>query len=325
MRKTNALISGPLLCGLMLLAACAKPADDPSGPTSGANDAAPSSERVTSDAGGVAAASTPAEAPAAARDAGDRAAPPIFLPERPDRDRAQTPAPPVLAYSFRVGLVLPTDQVRPMYDSHQEACERAGPYQCQVLDASFDTEDRDRVHGHLTLRATPAWMSQFRNRVEEDVRDAGGRIEMSGGDTEEVGSTITGARETEASLSDQIRDLKSRLTRERRTDRALALQAQIRDLEAQRAGIRAIGDDAETRAAMASFEVDYQSSAMAPATGVNAPIANAMKDFWSNMAHIIGFLINVASFATPFVLIGAPLVWLARRRKAEAPKAEPKV
>ena len=75
---------------------------------------------------------------------------------------------------------------------------------------------------------------------------------------------------------------------------------------------------------MATFEVDYQSNAFAPARGVNAPIANAMKDFWGNMAHIIGFLINFASFATPFVLIGIPLVWLARRgRKPEAPKAQP--
>ncbi|MFO1014016.1 MAG: DUF4349 domain-containing protein [Caulobacteraceae bacterium] len=330
MRKSTALYAGPLMCGLLFLAACSKPAEDNSnstaGPPPGTPDTVPSAERTTAaeDAGSIA----EAPGPSSARGPSD-AAPPVFLPDRPnldspDRDRVATPAPPVLAYSFRVGLVLPADDVRPMYDSHQEACERAGPYQCQVLSAGFDSEDTDKAHGHLTLRATPAWMSQFRNRVEEDVRDAGGRVEISGADTEEVDSTITQARETQASLSEQIRDLKRRLANERRSDRSLALQAQIRELEQQRAGVRAVGDDAETRAAMATFEVDYQSSAMAPARGVNAPIANAMKDFWGNMAHIIGFLINVASFTTPFVLIGIPLVWLARRgRKPEAPKAQP--
>jgi hypothetical protein len=75
-------------------------------------------------------ATQPGEGAGAAQDA----APDV----RAERDPAQAAAPqtPMLALAYKLGLVVPADQVRPLMESHQEACERAGADQCQVPDAT---------------------------------------------------------------------------------------------------------------------------------------------------------------------------------------------
>src|SRR5690349_3169047 len=115
-------------------------------------------------------ATAPAAADASAEAAGSKAAA-AAEPEAGVRDRADhsvvlrppaTPTVPQLAMAYRLGFVLPFDQVRPLMESHQEACELAGALQCQVMGASSSAEGRDKARAELTLRATPAWLRSFR-------------------------------------------------------------------------------------------------------------------------------------------------------------------
>src|SRR5271166_1333355 len=115
------------------LAACKKNeliAPPPKPPPSAARDAAPAAS-ASADVGSQRASALSEQAP----------------------DASPTPQPPMLAMAYRLGLAVPADQVRPLMESHQEACERAGSDQCQVMAASAEAEQGDRATASLTLRA----------------------------------------------------------------------------------------------------------------------------------------------------------------------------
>ncbi len=336
----------PALCGLMLLTACAKPEEAP-GNSQDTNLAASPSDTSAQRVAEAPANAAPMVAPSqdlSGQSASDpvygpgaaEASPPPVMAREPDRatsrPRAETTPPiaqpsapraPLLAYEFRYGLVLPGDQVRPMMETHQEACERAGPTQCQVLGAESEDQAGDEATGRLTLRATPVWMRAFRGRLEADARDAHGRVDTAGTQGEDVSGLIDETTQAERSLAEQRADLKRRLARETRSDRAMELQQQLTQVEAQIAQTRVVRNDAEDRAAMSTVVVEYTSTGLAAASGPSAPLAEAARDFWAHMAAVFAVLLNVASFAAPFVLIGAPVWWLARRKAPVTPSQTP--
>ena len=102
MRKTLLLLAA---VSMAALAACSKKADPSAG-----RDAAP----VAADA-----------------------APPT--PSGGSADSSPVARTPMLAMAYQLHLALPSDQVRPLMESHQDACERAGPTQCQVIGAQAHT------------------------------------------------------------------------------------------------------------------------------------------------------------------------------------------
>ncbi|HLY78394.1 MAG TPA: DUF4349 domain-containing protein, partial [Caulobacteraceae bacterium] len=127
------------------------------------------------------------DANAAMASAGDQSAASEAAPTTP----APSPRAPMLAMAYKLGLAVPAEQVRPLMESHQEACERAGSDQCQVMGASADAEQGERASASLTLRATPAWMRVFRSRAEADAKDLGGRIEVAGTEGDDLSTQIT--------------------------------------------------------------------------------------------------------------------------------------
>ncbi len=111
-------------------------------------------------------------------------------PETHAAQAAAAPQAPMLALAYKLGLVVPVDQVRPLMESHQEACERAGSDQCQVLAANASAEGDDKATAELTLRATPAWMRVFRTRAEADAKDLGGRIDEAATEGDDLSTQV---------------------------------------------------------------------------------------------------------------------------------------
>jgi len=149
-----------VLSAILLLAACSKSA--PAGQTAVAIDR-PAPPGAAADAA-ASAASTPDAATSAAPSGPSAPASP-----------AAGPPPPMLAYSYAYGIQAPADRVRPLMTAQQQACIAAGPTVCQVTGASIST-DEDQVSARLTLRATPAWLKGYDDKLAGAARDAGGKL-----------------------------------------------------------------------------------------------------------------------------------------------------
>jgi hypothetical protein len=229
----------------------------------------------------------------------------------------------MLAMAYQLHLALPSDQVRPLMESHQDACERAGPTQCQVIGAQAHTEGKDDETAELDLRATPAWMWAFRGRAEADVRDAGGKVLESGAQGEDLAKAIGDTEAGQKTRAEEEARLKVLLARRsRHLDDSLAIEKEItevqNDLDAQASALQ----DMRDRVALQTLSIAYESSGQVAPRGANAPVASAAKAFWGNMMGVFGGLIVLASYLLPFALVGAAggwLIWRVRRPRRAAP------
>ena len=236
---------------------------------------------------------------------------------------AASPAPrmPMLAMAYHLDLALPSDQVRPLMESHQEACERAGPTQCQVLGSQATSQGKDDESATLDLRATPAWMRAFRGRAAADVKDAGGRILQAGTQSEDLAKAIGDTQAGQKTRAEEEVRLKELLTRRtRHLDDSLAVEQEItqvqNDLNAQASALQ----DMQDRVAMQTLAIAYESNGAVAPQGSMAPVAAASRTFWRNSMEVFAGLMTLASYLLPFALIGAPLGWLIWR--VQRPKAK---
>jgi hypothetical protein len=231
-----------------------------------------------------------------------------------------SPEAPMLAMAYKLGLAIPADQVRPLMESHQEACERAGTDQCQVMAASADAEQGDRAAASLTLRATPAWMRVFRSRAEADAKDLGGKIELAGTEGDDLSAQITdtdAAQQARAAERARLTDLMQRRTK----NLGDTLQVEQEITRVQTDMDRASSELAamQNRVAMQTVEISYESTAMAAPEGDAAPLASAAHSFLGNVYGVLAALVTVASFLLPFGLVAAPIAWLVMRRRKPQP------
>jgi hypothetical protein len=265
-----------------------------------------------------ASAASDANAAMAAADAtGQQAAPMSSQP-------APSPQAPMLAMAYKLGLAVPADQVRPLMESHQEACERAGTDQCQVMAATADAEQGDRAAASLTLRATPAWMRVFRSRAEADAKDLGGKIELAGTEGDDLSTQITdegAAQQARAAERARLTELMQRRTRSlgdtlQVEQEITRVQGEMDQASSERAAMK-------TRIAMETVTIAYESTAMATPEGDAAPLASAAHGFMGNFFAVLAGLLTVTSVVLPFALIAAPIAWWIRRRKPQTPRPAP--
>jgi hypothetical protein len=263
-----------------------------------------------------------AKAPAASSDAN------AAMASAPDQSSASqtsqtAPAPspeaPMLAMAYKLGLAVPADQVRPLMESHQEACERAGTDQCQVMAASADAEHGDRATASLTLRATPAWMRMFRSRAEADAKDLGGRVEVAGTEGDDLSTQITdtnAAQQARAAERARLTQLMQRRTKD--LDQTLQVEQEITRVQGEMDQLSSELAAMKNRIAMETVTISYESTAMAASEGDVAPLAQAAHGFMGNVFAVLAGLLTVTSVLLPFALIAAPVVWWLRRRRPAA-------
>jgi hypothetical protein len=230
-----------------------------------------------------------------------------------------TPQAPMLAMAYSLGLTVPANQVQPLMESHQEACERAGPDQCQVLAANDSAESGDRASAALTLRATPAWMRMFRTRAEADAKDLGGKVQEATTDGEDLSKSIVdteAAQRARAAERARLTELMRRKTKN--LDQTMAVEHEITqvqtDMDQGTSEVAAMKD----RIAMETMTVSYESAAMVAPEGSAAPLAVAAQGFMGHVYAGLAVLIVIASYLLPFALVGAPLAWWLRRRRSQA-------
>lgn len=239
-------------------------------------------------------------------------------------DPAPAPAAPMLAYAYSYRLELPADKARGMLNTHQQTCEAAGPALCQVVASTSSAEGRDQARGRLEIRAQPAWLKRFRERLEGETAGAGGKVLESGLETEDLTRSMV---DTEAALRAQtaLQDRLERLLAERPGTLADALAIE-QELARVRGTIDATRSSLEVmrgRVATSKLTIDYVSRGVAAPDDVASPLAGAFEGFLGNVLLVLAGLVTILSFLLPLGLVAAPVVWwlLRRSRQAKAARA----
>jgi Domain of unknown function (DUF4349) len=263
----------------------------------------------------------PTKAPAASSDANAALASadaPTQGATSQDPAEPASPQPPMLAMAYSLGLAVPADQVRPLMESHQEACDRAGPDQCQVMAANADAGHGDRATASLTLRATPAWMRVFRDRAEADAKDIGGKVEVASTEGDDLSTQITdtdAAQQARAAERARLTELMQRRTKN--LGDTLQVEQEITRVQGEMDQASSELAAMNNRIAMETVTISYESTAMAAPEGDAAPLASAAHSFLGNVFAVLAGLLTLLSFVLPFALVAAPIAWLVRRRKPQ--------
>ena len=261
----------------------------------------------------------PTKAPAAAASDANAASASADAPSQ-DAAAPVSPQAPMLAMAYSLGLAVPADQVRPLMESHQEACERAGTGQCQVMAASADAEQGDQAKAALTLRATPAWMRVFRARAEADAKDLGGKVEVAGTEGDDLSTQITDTGEAQqARTAERARLAELMQRRTRNLGDTLQVEQEITRVQGEMDQASSELAAMKTRIAMETVTISYESTAMATPEGDAAPLASAAHSFAGNFFAVLAGLLTLVSFVLPFALVAAPIAWLVSRRRKPGP------
>lgn len=273
----------------------------------------------------------PAERSAYESAAGDMAADAAAAaPVVAEGSQAQASVPagvPMLAYSYEYGLTAPPKAVRTLLARHEAACAKAGPSVCQVIGSSVNERGEDRVVGQLSMRATPAWLTRFREGLAGEAKEAGGRLAHAAISSEDLSRQIV---DTEAML-------RAKTTLRDRLQALLASRpgklADLVELERELARVQGELDSAQSqlavmrqRVATSQIEVSYESVGVLAPQGVWAPLAEAFGDFLAILAYTLAGMVRFVAWTTPWLILLAGLAWLFRsrlkglfRRKAPQP------
>ncbi len=130
-----------------------------------------------------------AEAPAAAP-----APPPMDsdstgtrAPGGPSQPSGPTPV-LYLAYTYALGLEIPSERLTGVMDRHVQACQTAGPRLCQLVNSNRTGDPQSYIEGFVSLRGEPGWLNRFKAGLAQEADEAGGGV------LREVGGGVGGCR-----------------------------------------------------------------------------------------------------------------------------------
>jgi len=298
--------AGLVLAGLLV--ACGQVDQFPGTASDDRGGYAVSEEAARGRAEGEAAPSPPAAAPAPADADGGQ-------PQQQAGSQPPGPAPILyLAYSYAVGLEIPSQRLPRVMDRHVEACQAAGPRLCQLIGSNRTGDPDSHMQGYVSLRGEPQWLRTFMSGLSAEVDEAGGRIISQGVNSEDLTRQIV---DTEArlraltSLRDRLQELlrsrPGRLSDLLEVERELArVQGEIDATQSNLAVMR-------TRVAMSELTLNYQSSPRPVGSDTLEPLRQAFADFLGIIVGGFAAIIYVIAGLIPLAVVIVPLVWLALR------------
>lgn len=258
----------------------------------------------------------------------DRAPPPMAAArgeteagEGRDDEAANAPGQPAgptpvlyLAYSYAVGLEIPSQRLSSVMDRHVQACQSAGPRLCQLIGSNRAGDPDSYMRGHVSLRGEPQWLSTFMRGLETEADEAGGRLTSQTVNSEDLTRQMV---DTEARLRalTTMRDRLQELLRSRagrlsdllEVERELArVQADIDATQSHLAVMR-------TRVAMSELTLNYQSSPRPVGSDTLEPLRHALANFLGIVVAGFAAIITIIAGLIPVAVVVVPLVWLALR------------
>ncbi|MBS0384569.1 MAG: DUF4349 domain-containing protein [Proteobacteria bacterium] len=223
-----------------------------------------------------------------------------------------------LAYSYQMGLEIPSARLAGVMDAHVRACQTAGPRLCQLVGANRSGDPDSAMNGTLDIRGEPNWLRAFMGGVAAQVNAAGGRLLSQATTTEDLTRSIV---DTEAHLRAQtaLRDRLQQLLQSRPgrlsdlldVERELArVQGEIDSTQSNLAVMRA-------RVDMSELTITYQSAPRPVGSDTFEPLRQAFANFLSIVVSGFAAVIMLIAGLLPFAVVIVPIVWglLAWRRR----------
>jgi len=219
-----------------------------------------------------------------------------------------------LAYSYGVGLEIPSQRLSGVMDRHVQACQSAGPRLCQLIESNRQGDPESYMQGYVWLRGEPAWLRAFMGGLEAQADEAGGRITSQTVQSEDLTRQIV---DTEARLRalTALRDRLQELLRSRpgrladllEVERELArVQGEIDSTQSTLAVMR-------TRVAMSELRLNYQSSPRPLGSDTFRPLRDALAGFLGIVVAGFAAIVTIIAGLIPLAVVVVPLAWLALR------------
>lgn len=231
---------------------------------------------------------------------------------------------PQLAYSYDYTLTVPSTHVQSLLDRHQQACAAAGPTVCQVVSSNLMSAGGGVVRAELALRATPAWLTRFRNGLDTDARIANGRVSTANVESEDLSTAIV---DTEAAVRAKttLRDRIQQLLAQRPGKLSDVLEAETElakvqgELDATQSELAVM----RTRVTTSKLTISYEAEGVVGRTSITYPLQQALESFLGNVLLVFGLLLTLASYLLPLAIVIGSIGWfgwLLRRRSASKRK-----
>ena len=246
-------------------------------------------------------------------------APPTDAPQQQDgagRPSQPTGPAPVLylAYSYAMGLELPSQRLASVMDAHIQACTAAGPRLCQLIGSNKSGDPESYMEGFVSIRGEPMWLRTFMGGISAQVEAADGRITQQTVSTEDLTRAIV---DTEARLRAQtaLRDRLQQLLRNRPGRLADLLEVE-RELARVQGEIDAVQSNLavmRTRVAMSELTITYRSAPRSVASDTFLPLRDAFADFLGIVVAGFAVIITLIAGLIPVAAVVVPIAWLILR------------
>ncbi|MBR0551315.1 DUF4349 domain-containing protein [Stakelama marina] len=204
---------------------------------------------------------------------------------------------PKLAYTYRLGFLLPGNKIAETQQAHAALCAKLGAAQCQLMGMKRSLGDDQTGTATSKFRVATSAAANFQSDLSRTIDQAGGRSIETDIQAEDVSKDMVDA---------EARIRQRTMLVERLTDILRTRQGKVADLvEAERSVAKAQEelDEAKSwfaelkgRVAMSTFTVTYR--AVAP---TSAPSGGALSDAVTMSAS--AFLIGLRTIATVFILL----------------------
>lgn len=224
-----------------------------------------------------------------------------------------------LAYSYQMGLEIPSARLASVMDAHVRACQTAGTRLCQLVGASRAGDPESAMNGTINIRGEPNWLRTFMGGIAAQVNAAGGRVLSQATTTEDLTRQIV---DTQAHLRAQtaLRDRLEQLLRSRpgRLSDLLDVERELArvqgDIDATQSNLAVM----RTRVDMSELTLSYQSAPRSVGSDTFEPLRQSFANFLGII--VIGFaaIITLIAGLLPFVIVIVPIVWgllVWRRRR----------
>jgi hypothetical protein len=234
---------------------------------------------------------------------------------QPQPTQPSGPAPVLyLAYSYAVGLEIPSQRLSNVMDRHVQACQAAGPRICQLVGSNRQGDPDSSMQGYVSFRGEPQWLQAFMAGLSGEADQAGGRIVSQSVNSEDLTRQIV---DTEARLRalTALRDRLQELLRSRpgrlsdllEVERELArVQGEIDATQSNLAVMR-------TRVAMSELTLNYRSAPRPVGSDTLEPLRHALADFLGIVVAGFAVIITIIAGLIPVAVVVIPLLWLVLR------------
>ncbi|MGD9965112.1 MAG: DUF4349 domain-containing protein [Hyphomonadaceae bacterium] len=233
----------------------------------------------------------------------------------PSPSQPTGPAPVLyLAYTYAMGLEIPSERLAGVMDRHVQACQAAGPRLCQLIGSNRTGDPESYMEGYVSLRGEPAWLNTFKGGMAADADAAGGRIVQQSTSSEDLTRQIV---DTEARLRAQtaLRDRLQQLLRSRpgRLADLLEVERELARVQGEIDAVQSALAVMRTRVAMSELTLTYRSAPRPVGSDTFEPLRQAFANFLGIIVGGFAAIITLIAVLIPFAIVLIPLGWLLLR------------